>query len=47
MNTIDATKITNTIKIINTIEKPNVKSKIGTKLIFFFSINSFKELPET
>ena len=33
-------------KIINIRENPIVNKMIGTKFIFFFSINSFKELPE-
>ena len=33
-------------KIINTSEKPSVNKIIGIKFTFFFSINSFKELPE-
>ena len=33
-------------KIIKTIEKPIVKRMIGIKFIFFFSINSFSEVPE-
>ena len=34
-------------KIIKTIEKPTVNKIIGIKFIFFFSINSLSELPET
>ena len=34
-------------KIIKTIEKPTVNKIIGNKFIFFFSINSLSELPET
>ena len=33
-------------KIIKTMEKPTVNNIIGIRLIFFFSINSFIELPE-
>ena len=33
-------------KIINTIENPAVNKINGIKFIFFFAINSFKELPE-
>ena len=33
-------------KIIKTIEKPKVNKMIGIKLTFFFSNNSFNELPE-
>ena len=33
-------------KIIKTKEKPNVNKIIGIKFTFFFSNNSFNELPE-
>ena len=33
-------------KIINTIEKPKVNKIIGIKFTLFFSIKSFKELPD-
>ena len=32
--------------IINTNENPTVNKMIGIRLIFFFSINSFNELPD-
>ena len=39
-------KVADAPKIINTIENPAVNKIIGNKLIFFFSNNSLRELPE-
>ena len=39
-------KVADAPKIINTIENPAANKIIGNKLIFFFSNNSLRELPE-
>ena len=39
-------KVADAPKIINTIENTSVNKIIGNKLIFFFSNNSLRELPE-
>ena len=39
-------KVAEAPNIINTIEKPTVNKTIGNKFTFFFSMSSFKELPE-
>ena len=39
-------KVADAPNVINTIEKPTVNRTIGNKFTFFFSISSFKELPE-
>ena len=39
-------KVADAPKIINTIENPAANKITGNKLIFFFSNNSLRELPE-
>ena len=43
---VPSLELTENTNIIKTIENPTVNKIIGIKLMFFFSINSFNELPD-